>query len=75
MLGAVGRATTRIELGIGILNPYTIHPGERAMIAATLDELTDCLASAPRRSSDPALTSAKRNAVCLQDSLVTKMVE
>jgi hypothetical protein len=55
MLGAVGRATTRIELGIGILNPYTIHPGERAMIAATLDELTGCLASAPRRSSDPAL--------------------
>ncbi len=42
MLGAVGRATTRIEIGIGILNPYTIHPGEIAMIAATLDELTDC---------------------------------
>ena len=42
MLGAVGRATTRIELGIGILNPYTIHPGEMAMIAATLDELTGC---------------------------------
>ncbi len=42
MLGAVGRATTRIELGIGILNPYTIHPGEIAMIAATLDELTGC---------------------------------
>ncbi|ETW98059.1 LLM class flavin-dependent oxidoreductase [Candidatus Entotheonella palauensis] len=42
ILGAVGQATTRIELGIGILNPYTIHPGEIAMIAATLDELTEC---------------------------------
>ncbi|WP_089720074.1 LLM class flavin-dependent oxidoreductase [Candidatus Entotheonella palauensis] len=42
ILGALGRATTRIELGIGILNPYTIHPGEMAMMAATLDELTGC---------------------------------
>lgn len=42
ILGAVGQATTRIELGIGILNPYTIHPGEIAMVAATLDELTGC---------------------------------
>ena len=42
ILGAVGRATTRIELGIGILNPYTINPGEIAMMAATLDELTGC---------------------------------
>ncbi len=42
MLGALGRATSRIELGIGILNPYTIHPGEIAMIAGTLDELTGC---------------------------------
>ncbi len=42
MLGAVGRATTRIEIGSGILNPYTIHPSEIAMIAATLDELTGC---------------------------------
>ncbi len=42
MLGAVGGATSHIELGIGILNPYTIHPGEIAMMAATLDELTGC---------------------------------
>ncbi len=42
MLGALGGATTRIELGTGILNPYTLHPAEIAMMAATLDELTGC---------------------------------
>jgi 5,10-methylenetetrahydromethanopterin reductase len=35
-------ATRRIEIGTGILNPYTIHPGEIAMLAATMDELTGC---------------------------------
>lgn len=36
----VAHATTRIEVGTGILNPYTMHPGEMAMLAATMDELT-----------------------------------
>jgi len=36
----VAHATKRIEVGTGILNPYTMHPGEMAMLAATLDELT-----------------------------------
>jgi len=36
----VAHATERIEVGTGILNPYTFHPGEMAMLAATMDELT-----------------------------------
>lgn len=36
----VAHATQRIEVGTGILNPYTLHPGEMAMLAATMDELT-----------------------------------
>ena len=41
ILAAVAQATTRIEIGTGILNPYTIHPAEMAMLAATLDELSN----------------------------------
>lgn len=40
ILAAIGAATARIEIGSCILNPYTINPGEIAMLAATLDELT-----------------------------------
>jgi 5,10-methylenetetrahydromethanopterin reductase len=40
ILAAIGAATERIDLGSCILNPYTINPGEIAMLAATLDELT-----------------------------------
>ncbi|MBC8445565.1 MAG: LLM class flavin-dependent oxidoreductase, partial [Chloroflexi bacterium] len=42
ILSAVGTATEQIEIGSGILNPYTINPAEIAMLAATLDELTNC---------------------------------
>ena len=42
ILSAIGLATERIEIGSCILNPYTINPGELAMMAATLDELTGC---------------------------------
>jgi 5,10-methylenetetrahydromethanopterin reductase len=42
ILSAVATATERIEIGSCILNPYTIHPGELAMLAATLDELSGC---------------------------------
>lgn len=38
ILTAVAAHTERIEIGTCILNPYTIHPAEIAMIAATLDE-------------------------------------
>lgn len=38
ILTAVAAATERIEIGTCILNPYTFHPGEIAMFAATLDE-------------------------------------
>jgi 5,10-methylenetetrahydromethanopterin reductase len=40
ILAALAGATSRIELGTCILNPYTIHPSEMAMLAATMDELT-----------------------------------
>ncbi|MEM7344061.1 MAG: LLM class flavin-dependent oxidoreductase [Chloroflexota bacterium] len=41
ILSAVGVATERIEIGSCILNPYTINPSEIAMLAATMDELTN----------------------------------
>jgi 5,10-methylenetetrahydromethanopterin reductase len=40
ILAAVAAATQQIEIGTCILNPYTIHPSEIAMLAATLDELS-----------------------------------
>ncbi len=40
ILPALVGATTRIEVGTGILNPYTMHPAEMAMFAATMDELS-----------------------------------
>jgi 5,10-methylenetetrahydromethanopterin reductase len=42
ILAVVAQATTRLEFGAGILNPYTIHPAEIATLAATLDELSGC---------------------------------
>src|SRR5436309_3362641 len=38
ILTAVAGATRRVEVGSCILNPYTSHPAEIAMLAATLDE-------------------------------------
>ena len=40
ILAAVATVTRRIEIGTCILNPYTLHPAEIAMLAATLDELS-----------------------------------
>jgi 5,10-methylenetetrahydromethanopterin reductase len=40
ILAAVAAATERIEIGTCIVNPYTLHPAEMAMMAATLDELS-----------------------------------
>lgn len=40
ILSALAVQTERIEIGTCIVNPYTIHPAEIAMIAATLDELS-----------------------------------
>jgi 5,10-methylenetetrahydromethanopterin reductase len=41
ILSAVALATQRIEIGTCILNPYTLNPAEIAMLAATLDELSN----------------------------------
>jgi 5,10-methylenetetrahydromethanopterin reductase len=40
ILPVVARATTQIEIGSCIFNPYTINPAELAMFAATMDELS-----------------------------------
>ncbi len=40
ILTACAAATRRIELGTCIVNPYTLHPAEMAMMAATLDEIS-----------------------------------
>src|SRR5579871_1819560 len=40
LLSAAAQVTTRIQLGTCIVNPYTQHPTEIAMAAATLDELS-----------------------------------
>jgi 5,10-methylenetetrahydromethanopterin reductase len=40
ILTAVALATTRIQIGTCIVNPYTLHPAEMAMMAATLDEVS-----------------------------------
>lgn len=40
ILSAIAIATGHIEIGTCILNPYTIHPSEIAMLSATLDELS-----------------------------------
>jgi 5,10-methylenetetrahydromethanopterin reductase len=42
ILAAIGGVTDTIEVGSCILNPYTINPAELAMLAATMDELTNC---------------------------------
>jgi 5,10-methylenetetrahydromethanopterin reductase len=41
ILTAIAGATTRIQIGTCILNPYTINPAEIAMFAATLDEYSN----------------------------------
>ncbi|MBX3000402.1 MAG: LLM class flavin-dependent oxidoreductase [Caldilineaceae bacterium] len=40
ILTRVALRTERIHVGTGILNPYTIHPAEMAMVAATMDEIS-----------------------------------
>ena len=40
LVAAAAAATGRIGLGIGIMNPYSEHPAELAMHAATLQELS-----------------------------------
>lgn len=41
ILTQVALSTERLQVGTGILNPYTIHPAEMAMLAATLDEISN----------------------------------
>lgn len=41
ILSAVATATERIQIGTCIVNPYTLNVAEIAMLAATLDELSE----------------------------------
>jgi len=40
ILPMIAQATTKMEIGSCIFNPYTINPAELAMFAATMDELS-----------------------------------
>lgn len=40
IIGYLASLTSRIQLGTSIMNPYTVHPTELAMIAATAQEIT-----------------------------------
>jgi len=40
ILSAIALNTQRIHIGVGVLNPYTMHPAEIASIASTLDEVS-----------------------------------
>ena len=40
ILASIAQATQRIQIGSCIFNPYTIHPAEIAMFAASMDELS-----------------------------------
>jgi 5,10-methylenetetrahydromethanopterin reductase len=41
LVAAAVAVTKRVKLGIGIMNPFSAHPSELAMHAATLQELSD----------------------------------
>lgn len=41
ILTAVATVTSRIQIGTCIVNPYTMNPAEMAMMAVTLDEVSD----------------------------------
>jgi 5,10-methylenetetrahydromethanopterin reductase len=41
ILSAIALGTKRIHIGTCIVNPYTLHPAEMAMTAATLDEISN----------------------------------
>jgi 5,10-methylenetetrahydromethanopterin reductase len=40
LLAHAASRTSRLQLGTGIMNPYSVHPAELAMMAATLQEVT-----------------------------------
>ena len=40
LVGALAERTRRIDLGIAVMNPYSVHVSEIAMTAATLQEIT-----------------------------------
>jgi 5,10-methylenetetrahydromethanopterin reductase len=40
LAGALAARTSRIALGIGVMNPYSVHVSELAMLAATMQEVS-----------------------------------
>ena len=40
LAGALAARTQRIGLGIAVMNPYSVHLGELAMVAATAQEVS-----------------------------------
>ena len=54
LMGALAAGTDRIGLGIAVMNPYSVHVSELAMVAATLQEVSGgrfLLGLGPARSS------------------------
>jgi 5,10-methylenetetrahydromethanopterin reductase len=41
LVTAAAARTSRLHLGTGIMNPYSVHPAELAMLAGTLQEVSD----------------------------------
>ncbi len=39
--GFIAASTEHVKIGVGVINPYTRHPGLTALAAATLDRLAD----------------------------------
>ncbi|MFI6166329.1 LLM class flavin-dependent oxidoreductase [Nocardia sp. NPDC051052] len=78
LIGALAARTERIQLGIGIMNPYTVHTTEIAMVAATAQEVsggrfalgvsagaTDFLGWAGLRRSKP-MTTVRQSVTALR---------
>ena len=40
LVAALATSTARIGLGIAVMNPYSVHPSELAMLAATMQEVS-----------------------------------
>jgi len=40
LMGMLAARTSRLELGVAVMNPYSVHPVELAMTASTMQEIT-----------------------------------
>ena len=74
VMAAIAAATTRIEIGPGITNPYTRHPGQTAAAIASLDELSGGRAfygigAGGSLTLDPLALERRRPLTAVRDSI------